>query len=147
MLGVELEGDPAVGLRGAQPVEPLAREPLLDLQLLLKRRELRGFAARRQVGLAIGQGGAQLGVELADHPFEGGLLRAPHALAAQRQAEQVGLIGDAADALEPGDIVIVPERLDLESGYTMVVRGLRDWTQILANMGIAVATVALLYRQ
>lgn len=49
-------------------------------------------------------------------------------------------------ALEPGDVVIVPERLDLESGYTMVVRGLRDWTQILANMGIAVATVALLYR-
>lgn len=49
--------------------------------------------------------------------------------------------------LEPGDVVIVPERLDLESGYTMVVRGLRDWTQILANMGIAVATVALLYRQ
>ncbi|MBI1944987.1 MAG: SLBB domain-containing protein [Deltaproteobacteria bacterium] len=48
--------------------------------------------------------------------------------------------------LEPGDVVIVPERLDLESGYTMVVRGLRDWTQILANMGIAVATVALLYR-
>lgn len=49
--------------------------------------------------------------------------------------------------LEPGDVVIVPERLDLESGYTLVVRGLRDWTQILANMGIAVATVALLYRQ
>ena len=49
--------------------------------------------------------------------------------------------------LEPGDVVIVPEKLDLESGYTMVVRGLRDWTQILANMGIAVATVALLYRQ
>lgn len=48
--------------------------------------------------------------------------------------------------LEPGDVVIVPEKIDLESGYTLVVRGLRDWTQILANMGIAVATVALLYR-
>lgn len=49
--------------------------------------------------------------------------------------------------LEPGDVVIVPERLELESGYTVLVRGLKDWTQILANMGIAVATVTLLVRQ
>lgn len=49
-------------------------------------------------------------------------------------------------ALEPGDVVIVPERMDLESGYTILVRGLNDWTQILANMGIAVATVSLLFR-
>ena len=49
-------------------------------------------------------------------------------------------------ALEPGDVVIVPERMDLESGYTIIVRGLKDWTQILANMGIAVASVTLLFR-
>jgi protein involved in polysaccharide export with SLBB domain len=49
-------------------------------------------------------------------------------------------------ALEPGDVVIVPERMNLESGYTILVRGLKDWTQILANMGIAVASVTLLFR-
>jgi len=49
-------------------------------------------------------------------------------------------------ALEPGDVVIVPERMDLENGYTIIVRGLKDWTQILANMGIAVASVTLLFR-
>lgn len=48
--------------------------------------------------------------------------------------------------LEPGEVVIVPERMDLETGYTVVVRGLKDWTQILANMGIAVASVTLLFR-
>jgi len=36
--------------------------------------------------------------------------------------------------------------MELESGYTVVVRGLKDWTQILANMGIAVASVTLLFR-
>jgi len=49
-------------------------------------------------------------------------------------------------ALEPGDVVIVPEKMDLESPYTVVVRGLKDWTQILANMGIAIASVTLLFR-
>lgn len=49
-------------------------------------------------------------------------------------------------ALEPGDVVIVPERMDLENGYTILVRGLKDWTQILANMGIAVASTTLLLR-
>jgi hypothetical protein len=49
-------------------------------------------------------------------------------------------------ALEPGDVVIVPERMNLENGYTVLVRGLKDWTQILANMGIAVASVMLLFR-
>lgn len=49
-------------------------------------------------------------------------------------------------ALEPGDVVIVPERMELESGYTILVRGLKDWTQILANMGIAVASSTLLFR-
>lgn len=48
--------------------------------------------------------------------------------------------------LQPGDVVIVPERMDLESPYTVVVRGLKDWTQILANMGIAIASVTLLFR-
>ncbi len=43
--------------------------------------------------------------------------------------------------LEPGDVIIVPERIDLETGYTMLVRGLKDWTQILANMGLAAATI------
>jgi protein involved in polysaccharide export with SLBB domain len=48
--------------------------------------------------------------------------------------------------LQPGDVVIVPERMDLEGPYTVLVRGLKDWTQILANMGIAVASVTLLFR-
>lgn len=50
-------------------------------------------------------------------------------------------------ALEPGDVIIVPEKMDLESPYTVVIRGLKDWTQILANMGIAIASVTILFRQ
>lgn len=45
--------------------------------------------------------------------------------------------------LEPGDIVMVPERFDIEPAF---MRGLRDWTQILANFGIGVAGITSLLR-
>ncbi len=45
--------------------------------------------------------------------------------------------------LQPGDVIVVPERVDLETGYTVFMRGLKDWTQILANMGLAAAAIAV----
>ncbi len=48
--------------------------------------------------------------------------------------------------LQPGDVIVVPERVDLETGYTVFMRGLKDWTQILANMGLAAAAIAVFAR-
>ncbi len=44
----------------------------------------------------------------------------------------------------PGDTLIVPARLDRESGYNFLVRALRDWTQIFSNLGIGAAAIQTL---
>lgn len=49
-------------------------------------------------------------------------------------------------ALEPGDVVVVPERMAREEAYTAFVRELKDWTQILANAGVSAAVIASLLR-
>jgi protein involved in polysaccharide export with SLBB domain len=44
----------------------------------------------------------------------------------------------------PGDTLIVPARVDRESGYNFLVRALRDWTQIFSNLGIGAAAIKTL---
>jgi hypothetical protein len=44
--------------------------------------------------------------------------------------------------LEAGDSIVVPEALE----RTAWLRNLKDITQILANAGVAAATIAVLYK-
>ncbi len=44
----------------------------------------------------------------------------------------------------PGDTLVVPPKVDRENTYNMVVRGLRDWSQILSNFGLAAAAIKTL---
>jgi hypothetical protein len=44
--------------------------------------------------------------------------------------------------LESGDSIVVPERLE----RTAWLRNLKDITQILANAGLAAATIAILFQ-
>jgi protein involved in polysaccharide export with SLBB domain len=46
--------------------------------------------------------------------------------------------------LMPGDTVVVPSKVDRESGYNVLMRGLRDWTQIFSNLGIGAAAIKTL---
>jgi protein involved in polysaccharide export with SLBB domain len=46
--------------------------------------------------------------------------------------------------LMPGDTVVVPSKVDRESGYNILMRGLRDWTQIFSNLGIGAAAIKTL---
>jgi protein involved in polysaccharide export with SLBB domain len=46
--------------------------------------------------------------------------------------------------LMPGDTVVVPSKVDRESGYNTLIRGLRDWTQIFSNLGIGAAAIRTL---
>ncbi len=46
--------------------------------------------------------------------------------------------------LMPGDTVVVPSKIDRESGYNIFIRGLRDWTQIFSNLGIGAAAIRTL---
>jgi protein involved in polysaccharide export with SLBB domain len=49
-----------------------------------------------------------------------------------------------AAKLMPGDTVVVPSKVDRESGYNTLMRGLRDWTQIFSNLGIGAAAIKTL---
>lgn len=41
--------------------------------------------------------------------------------------------------LMPGDTVVVPAKLDRQTGWTKFVTGLKDWTQVLYQLGLGVA--------
>ena len=41
--------------------------------------------------------------------------------------------------LMPGDAVVVPEKLDRKTAWTQFMVGLKDWTQILYQMGLGIA--------
>lgn len=41
--------------------------------------------------------------------------------------------------LMPGDTVVVPAKLDRQTGWTKFVTGLKDWTQIIFQMGLGIA--------
>ena len=47
-------------------------------------------------------------------------------------------------AVMPGDTLVVPAKLDRETGYAFTVRALKDWTQILSNLGIGAAAIKTL---
>jgi hypothetical protein len=44
-------------------------------------------------------------------------------------------------AMMPGDTLVVPAQMDRESRYNAIIRGFKDWTQILANLGLGVAAL------
>jgi len=46
--------------------------------------------------------------------------------------------------LMPGDTVVVPAMLDRESRYNFVIRAFKDWTQILSNFGLGVASLRVI---
>jgi protein involved in polysaccharide export with SLBB domain len=52
--------------------------------------------------------------------------------------------GFLSTALMPGDTLVVPAKWDRESNYNATVRGLKDWTQILSNLGLGLAAIKTL---
>ena len=52
--------------------------------------------------------------------------------------------GFMATPLMPGDTLVVPAKWDRESSYNATVRGLKDWTQILSNLGLGLAAIKTL---
>jgi hypothetical protein len=74
-------------------------------------------------------------------PDQAFVLRADGSVVARR--DRSGLFGGGFESLPvmPGDTVVVPAQIDRESRYTAIVRGLKDWTQILSNLGLGIAAL------
>jgi hypothetical protein len=41
----------------------------------------------------------------------------------------------------PGDTMVVPAQIDRESHYNMITRAVKDWSQILSNFGLGIASL------
>lgn len=69
------------------------------------------------------------------------VLRADGSLVARSATS--GFFGNTFEslALMPGDTVVVPAQLERETRYNSIVRGFKDWTQILSNLGIGAAAL------
>ncbi|MDE2344725.1 MAG: SLBB domain-containing protein [Betaproteobacteria bacterium] len=50
----------------------------------------------------------------------------------------------ASTTVLPGDIIVVPEKLDLQTGWTAFMSGAKDWTTILFNFGLGAAAIKTL---
>ncbi len=46
--------------------------------------------------------------------------------------------------LAPGDMVVIPEKVDRESTYSVFMRGLKDWTQVIYQLGLGAAAIKVL---
>jgi Capsule biosynthesis GfcC len=46
--------------------------------------------------------------------------------------------------LMPGDTIVVPEKVIRETGYSVFMRGLKDWTQVLGQLGLTAAAIKVL---
>ena len=72
-------------------------------------------------------------------PSQAFVLRADGSIIAR--PDRGGFFGGGFESLTmmPGDTLVVPAQMDRESRYNTIVRGFKDWTQILANLGLGAA--------
>ena len=72
-------------------------------------------------------------------PAQAFVLRADGSIIARN--DRSGFFGGGFEsmAMMPGDTLVVPAQMDRESRYNSFVRGAKDWTQILANLGLGAA--------
>ena len=90
----------------------------------------------RTVGDVLKTAGASDSAEL-DNAF---VLRADGSVKAARDNNSLFRMSSFDDVeLMPGDTVVVPAKLDRQTGWTRFVTGLKDWTQIIYQMGLGVA--------
>jgi len=85
---------------------------------------------------------AAAGLNEDSEPNEAFVLRADGSIFSRKTAGWFSRFEGAK--LMPGDTVVVPSKVDRESGYNTLMRGLRDWTQIFSNLGIGAAAIKTL---
>ena len=85
------------------------------------------------------------GLDHAAEPSQIFVLRADGTVitAAQRRGF-LGMGGLTSERLYPGDTIIVPNKLDYETWGHVLVRNLKDWSQILSQFGLGAAAIQTL---
>jgi hypothetical protein len=71
------------------------------------------------------------------------VLRADGSVTTRPQGSFLGVgRGDLMSlVMVPGDTLVIPDKVDRETGYTVFMRGLKDWTQIKNQLGLGAAAI------
>ena len=94
-------------------------------------------------GKTVGQLIKSAGLTEDANPKRAFLLRADGSILSRESGD--GWFSDFESTwLYPGDTLVVPAKVDRESNYSFIVRGLRDWTQIFSGLGIGAAAIRTL---
>jgi len=74
------------------------------------------------------------------------VLRADGSVASRGQSSWWSLSRGGLESLvlAPGDTIVIPEKVDRETNYTAFIRGVKDWTQIIYQLGLGAAAVKVL---
>jgi protein involved in polysaccharide export with SLBB domain len=74
-------------------------------------------------------------------PDQAFVLRADGSIMARR--DHSGYFGGSFESIQvmPGDTLVVPAQIDRESRYNMITRAVKDWSQILSNFGLGIASL------
>jgi protein involved in polysaccharide export with SLBB domain len=88
----------------------------------------------KNIGDIIRAAGFQVDAE----PASAFVLRADGSVLTKR--DRAGWFGGSFEStpIMPGDTLVVPAKVDVESAYNFTIRALKDWTQIFANFGLGV---------
>jgi protein involved in polysaccharide export with SLBB domain len=72
------------------------------------------------------------------------VLRADGSIASKRDTGWFGGGGIVNLVLAAGDTIVVPEKVDRETNYQVFMRGLKDWTQVIYQLGLGAAAIKVL---
>lgn len=98
------------------------------------------WRSRKTVGSYLQSAGPTDGADI-DNVF---VLRADGSIASRRVGSWFGGGGIGGLPLAPGDTVVVPEKVDRETRYAAFMRGLKDWTQVVYQLGLGAAAIRVL---
>lgn len=91
-------------------------------------------------GRTVGDVLRSAGVSEDAEPGNAFVLRADGSVKSARDSKSLFRMSSFDDVeLMPGDTVVVPAKLDRQNGWTKFVTGLKDWTQVLYQMGLGAA--------
>jgi protein involved in polysaccharide export with SLBB domain len=74
------------------------------------------------------------------------ILRADGSVMSRQESGFLGVgRGDLKSlVMAPGDTLVIPDKIDRETAYTAFVRGMKDWTQIIYQLGLGAAAIKVL---
>lgn len=131
---------PAIALEDGDRIVVPARPAFVSVVGSVLNENVLMWRAGRDVDGYLASAGPTEGADL-DQVF---VLRADGSIASRPTRGGFGRRGVGALVLAPGDTIVVPEKVDRETRYAAFMRNLKDWTQVVGQLGLGAAALKVL---